>query len=600
MLSKMRLLFVAFLLFVSLPQVFGQATIILINGDPDGVGLNDPEPRDPIAGNNGTTLGEQRLNVVARAMEIWGELLDTPVPIRVLVTTALQPCDATSAVLASAGTTQVFFDFANAPLADTWYHSSLADAIAGAELDSSEGADISTRFNLNLDEDPVCLGGNGWYYGFDHNEGNQSDLLATMLHELGHGLGFADLIGADGEFFNGRPDVYASNLRDLEVGLDWTAMTAPQRAASSINDPDLVWTGPSVTEIAPTTQNPLVLMDVTAPGSIAGNYPIQLASFGPDFPAQGLTGEVVLLTDATDPFNDGCETATNGAEFDGKVVLIDRGNCNFTAKVLNAQAFGAIAVLIANNSPDGLPPMGGDDPSVDIPSVGISQALGTAIKNELTSTTVTVEFSFSETEFQGGNSGFMRMNAPDPFSGGSSVSHWTPDAEPSLLMEPAITPFLTDDVDLTPNLFEDIGWPLLGQCTPTQIDSQTPTTSYCDGETVTINISATGTQLSYQWRKDGVNITGATDPTYEIVNASADDAGAYSCRITSACDQSVVDSDDTLLAYDPVVFNNGILAKWLSESSDVCEDINDDRVIDMLDLVGILNNTPAAKVAVAP
>ena len=50
------------------------------------------------------------------------------------------------------------------------------------------------------------------------------------------------------------------------------------------------------------------------------------------------------------------------------------------------------------------------------------------------------------------------MYAPNPFQGGSSVSHWDVSATPNLLMEPAINADLTDSVDLTAALFRDIGW----------------------------------------------------------------------------------------------------------------------------------------------
>ncbi|MBL37694.1 MAG: hypothetical protein CMP07_04720 [Xanthomonadales bacterium] len=53
--------------------------------------------------------------------------------------------------------------------------------------------------------------------------------------------------------------------------------------------------------------------------------------------------------------------------------------------------------------------------------------------------------------------GFMRMNAPDPLQPGSSVSHWA--AGPwTLLMEPSLSGALFDEVDLTIDLFADIGW----------------------------------------------------------------------------------------------------------------------------------------------
>jgi hypothetical protein len=54
------------------------------------------------------------------------------------------------------------------------------------------------------------------------------------------------------------------------------------------------------------------------------------------------------------------------------------------------------------------------------------------------------------------------MYAPDPFQGGSSVSHWDISAFPNQLMEPAFSLDLTHEVippfDLTFMLLKDIGW----------------------------------------------------------------------------------------------------------------------------------------------
>ena len=65
----------------------------------------------------------------------------------------------------------------------------------------------------------------------------------------------------------------------------------------------------------------------------------------------------------------------------GKIALIDRGTCTFTTKVKNAQLAGASGVLIANNVPTGLPGMGGTDPTITIPSLGITQSLGEALRS---------------------------------------------------------------------------------------------------------------------------------------------------------------------------------------------------------------------------
>ncbi|MEM8994305.1 MAG: PA domain-containing protein, partial [Acidobacteriota bacterium] len=410
--------------------------------------------------NPGTTLGELRVNVLERAAEIWADQLISDVPIVIQAQTASQACDATSAVLASAGAAVVFQNFANAPLADTWYHGALANSIAGVDLDPG-APDITTQFNINLDEDPICLGGDGWYYGFDFNQGDQTDLLAVMLHEYGHGLGFANFINeGSGALFNGLPDIYSTFTRDLETGEDWNDMTNVERIASAINDPDVVWTGANVTAVIPGfLANPNNLT-VNSPPAIAGSVSAQPASFGPPVPGMGITGDVVLATDTGGvSTTDGCETVTNPGAVNGNIAIVDRGNCNFTVKVINAQNAGAVAVIVANNVSPGLPPMGGSDPAVTIPSIGIEQSAGASIQGELPGVNVTL--GFDPTQLAGANSGFLRVHAPVPVALGSSISHWTIDATPSLLMEPSITPDLTEDVDLTLEHFKDIGWTLV-------------------------------------------------------------------------------------------------------------------------------------------
>src|SRR3954469_20438883 len=97
------------------------ATIVIVNGDPAGVGFNDATAVAPVGGNPGTTLGQQRLNAFQAAANKWGATL-TAVPIvRILATFEPLTCTATTAVLGSAGATEVFRDFPGAPLSGHWY-----------------------------------------------------------------------------------------------------------------------------------------------------------------------------------------------------------------------------------------------------------------------------------------------------------------------------------------------------------------------------------------------------------------------------------------------------------------------------------------------
>jgi Immunoglobulin I-set domain/HYR domain len=56
------------------------------------------------------------------------------------------------------------------------------------------------------------------------------------------------------------------------------------------------------------------------------------------------------------------------------------------------------------------------------------------------------------------------------------------------------------------------------------------------GESARFSTSASGTEpLAYQWRKDGVDIAGATSATYRIASVSGTDAGVYCVVVSGAC-----------------------------------------------------------------
>jgi len=116
---------------------------------------------------------------------------------------------------------------------------------------------------------------------------------------------------------------------------------------------------------------------VNSPGS--GSYDARGATFGPALDGTGITGDVVLVDDGTPDIHDGCEAPINSLA--GKIALVHRGTCAFVLKVANAQAAGAIGVIVANNTTSALITMNGEDPSITIPSVFVSQADGAALES---------------------------------------------------------------------------------------------------------------------------------------------------------------------------------------------------------------------------
>lgn len=124
------------------------------------------------------------------------------------------------------------------------------------------------------------------------------------------------------------------------------------------------------------------LLTVNTPAGIAGPYGSTASSFGPGVPATPLTADVVLAIDSANTA-EACSPIVNIAEMNGKIALVDRGNCNFVSKVQRCQDAGAIAVIFVNDQATGTFSPGGNGTGITIPSIMITLADGNAIKNEL-------------------------------------------------------------------------------------------------------------------------------------------------------------------------------------------------------------------------
>lgn len=447
------------------------ATIVIVNGDPAGVGFNDTTPVAPVGGNPGTTLGQQRLNAFQSAANKWGATLTSAVTIRVLATWEALSCTATGAVLGSAGATEVFADFPGAPVSGHLYGKALTAALVGFDPDPGT-ADIRARFNINLGN-PGCLTGVPFYLGLDNNHGNAVDLVTVLTHEFGHGLGFQTFTsGSSGNYLAGYPSIADKFLFDKTANLAWDQMTSAQRAASALNSGKLVWTGPNVTANLPSVlQQGNPNLKITAPASVAGDYLVGTASFGPALSSPGVTAEVMPVVDTAPNLGLACTplSAANALAVNGKVALVDRGVCTFNVKAANVQAAGAVAMVVADNAA-GSPPagLGGADPTITIPSVRITQADGVKLKAALAKRSRIHSGMFAtlglDLSLYSGGDALSRalMYAPNPYQAGSSVSHYDTSAFPNLLMEPAINSDLTHEVtppnDLTYSFLQDIGW----------------------------------------------------------------------------------------------------------------------------------------------
>ncbi len=438
----------------------GPAQFVIVNINAAGVGFNDPTPATPVGGNPGTTLGEQRLIAFSHAAAIWSARLDSAVPIRIRAQFSSLP----AGVLGSAGPTQVFRDFPNAPLIGTWYHVALANKLAGVDI-SPAVDDINANFSTNFN----------FYLGLDNNHGAQNDLVAVLLHEFAHGLGFSQTASlTTGALLQGLPDHYNSKLLDTALGLHWPQLSDAQRIESATRFGRVVFDSVGVTAAVPAVLSlgsPTV--EVNSPAAIAGGYQFGTAAFGPRIGNPSVTANIVAAVDAVEAIagataTDGCSPFANAADVAGRIALVERGQCGFVVKARNATDAGAAAVIIYNNAanaagaPPGMAGDGSNDPFVTVPTVSLRRADGVAIVAQLAGG-VNADIGVDLSIRAGADAlNRARVYAPFPVVGGSSISHYDTVASRNLLMEPAINPDLTHNVkapfDLTWELLHDVGW----------------------------------------------------------------------------------------------------------------------------------------------
>src|SRR5262249_59927614 len=79
----MRRLLAALLLTAAVAPLARAATVTVLNLDGPSEGFNDPSPVAPIGGNNGVTLGQQRLLAFPHAADLSGAVLQSNIPIPV-------------------------------------------------------------------------------------------------------------------------------------------------------------------------------------------------------------------------------------------------------------------------------------------------------------------------------------------------------------------------------------------------------------------------------------------------------------------------------------------------------------------------------------
>ncbi|GAI38937.1 unnamed protein product [marine sediment metagenome] len=98
----------------------------------------------------------------------------------------------------------------------------------------------------------------------------------------------------------------------------------------------------------------------------------------------------------------------------------------------------------------------------------------------------------------------------------------------------------------------------------TEITQQPDDINANEGEDISLNVVATGTSLTYQWRFNGANIEGADTATYQILSVTVDNAGNYDVVVTGECGErtsdvavlSITTTVEKLTEYDINIYPN--------------------------------------------
>ena len=166
------------------------------------------------------------------AVDIWESLLNSNQTITVIATWA----PAAPNNLGSAGPSEWAKDFSGAPFSDTWYPVALAESLCNCSI--GDNPEINANFNSSRTD---------WYFGTDGNTpAGEYDFASVVLHEIGHGLGFAGTGSVDGAgigSLNVPPTIYDLFVENL--GVNVTGYANPSLVLGNVlqGSGNLVWEG---------------------------------------------------------------------------------------------------------------------------------------------------------------------------------------------------------------------------------------------------------------------------------------------------------------------------------------------------------------------
>lgn len=234
------------------------------------------------------------------------------------------------------------------------------------------GVGLNFNFPLDLDQSPI---------GYESSSLTNLFYMNNMMHDVWYEYGFDEVAGnfQENNYGNGGlgGDFVFADGQD-GAGLNNATFGTPPDGGN-----------PGMTMFLWSASGPIGEPLTINNGPLSGQYIGLEANFGQPLTNTPITANLVLTEDFVIPTNndlrDACNLIVNSQELAGKIVVIRRGECEFGTKILKAQNFGAVAVIMVNNV-SGSPILmgaGADGSQVTIPSIMVTQEDGESIISEL-------------------------------------------------------------------------------------------------------------------------------------------------------------------------------------------------------------------------
>jgi len=473
------------------------AEFTIKNSNKPNKGFNDRTPVEPVGLNIATTRGGQAQFIFRAAGAIWGATLRSASPIVVdaaFLTVSEDPafgCDDPERVVLGFARRVGQLSDPGFPKPGGSYPFALANALSGRNVIGTRAA-IFTRFNAELGT-VRCKGFDGWDFSLDEN-GNT--LLSTLMHELGHGLGFASSLNPELGTFTEGPQAFDYQVWDVTgTPQSWLTSGPEARKTLAITPNGTVLSGPAIQRDTPRFLGFAPVLELHLNGADAGVLDYVPGAFSGTLEG---SGELKLADPA-----DACKTLAPGS-LHGKYALIHRGDCLFVEKAARAIDAGAIGLVVSNNVP-GYIQMAPSKPALDVPAILISQDDGQRIENTLPGGVASMQFVLGKTRSNANDTGVF-LYTPPALEPGSSVSHYNTGSYPNaLLMQPTSAASTVLNLDLTPAAMSDMGWSVVKGLTVAIVKAlEAPVTSGQDSQYLVVVINRRPTNID----SVGLEITG--------------------------------------------------------------------------------------------